>query len=61
MSNKKKIRSKPRNFVVKKMIESGRKAGLHTDQKKESEKYLCREPIDIDDYEDEWDEECDYY
>lgn len=51
---------KQRNYVVKQMIESGRKAGYHTDKAKESEKYLCREKVDPEDYEDELEDDCDY-
>ena len=48
----KKNKTRQRNHVVKNMIQRSQKAGYHTDQKKERDKYLAREPIDEEEIEE---------
>ena len=50
MSRKK--QPKQRSYVAYDMIQRSQKAGLHIDIKKEADKTACREPIDLED----WDE-----
>jgi len=44
---KKKKYKKQRNHVVLEMIERSQNAGVHADKKKEKNKNICREKVDM--------------
>ncbi len=49
----KKRQPKQRNYVAYDMIVRSQKAGLHTDLRKEADRTACRDPIDLEEWDDE--------